>query len=156
MGWDEIDKAKSGGGMFVKLKSGESIEGVFRGEPYCCYEKFKERQEYATYVEGSSLKFKINFIVKENGSYVAKILKQGMTLAKQIRKLTLECGMDTLFKLEREGSGKDDTVYYLIPKGPVAPTSLQHIDAVPLLPLVANKESHEDDLSFPSVDADGF
>ena len=143
-GWKKIDDAKEGGGFFIKLKNGESIEGLFRGEPYCFYQIFEDKKEYSERVEGSSFKFKINFIIKEKGAYVPKILQQGVTLAKLVRKYTNECGMDTLFKIEREGSGKDDTTYYLIPKGPVLPESLKQINAVKLLPL----QKSEDDTSF--------
>lgn len=151
LGWEKIDSTKESGGVFIKLKDKESVEGVFRGEIYWFYQIFKDKKEYQEWVEGSSFKFRINFIVKENGAYVSKILQQGVTLAKLIRKYTQECGMNTLFKIEREGSGKDDTTYYLIPKGPVSPEDLKQINAVKHLRL---QKSSEDDTSFNTEEFD--
>jgi len=155
-GWGKLDEQEGGGGgLFIKLKDGESVEGVFRGEPHCFYQIFKDKREYENYVEGSSFRFKLVMIIKENGAYVGKILQQGVKLGKSVRLCTQECGMDYIYKIIREGSSKDDTIYQLIPKRALTESEKSQIEAVEIPSLKSTRkkssgeESPSDDSDFP-------
>jgi hypothetical protein len=138
-GWNKIDKASEGGGggVFIKLKDGDSVEGVFQGEPHCFYRIYgdKAMAEHENYVEGSSFRFKINMLVKEGDKFEPKILEQGTKLAKRIRKYTQEYGMDYVFKVEREGSTKDNTEYHLFPKRAISASEKEELEKIELWPL---------------------
>jgi len=132
MSWDKLDEVGGGGkgsSIFIALKDKENVEGVFRGKPHFYYAIYKQKEEYETKVKDSSLKFKVNFLVKENGQFTTKILNQGKLLAELIRTYINEYGEDTLFKIERQGSTKDDTHYFIYPKGPLSPEDLMKVKA---------------------------
>lgn len=126
-GWGKVDTAKEGSGLFLKLESGKSVQCMVVGEPYGFYQIYPEKKEYADWVPGSSFRFKINVAVLENGAFTMKIFNQGVTVAKTLRKFLQKLGPNTLFEIEREGSGKDDTVYHIIPMGPVSPEQLEQV-----------------------------
>jgi hypothetical protein len=147
----------SDGGMFIKLRDGESVEGIFRGEPHEFYSVFgdKERTEYPDYVKGSSYKFKINFIVREEGKPVAKIYQGGVTVRRRLEYLFEEFGQDCVYKIARKGSGKDDTEYFLDKKADLNPDQVANIDKLDLCQLTAKGEDKyayappEDDSDLP-------
>ena len=145
MSWDDFDKKakEAGNGSFIKLKDGDEVIGVFRGEPYLFYQEFKSKIEYPYKVDGASFKFRVNFVVKEKEGYVAKILQGGATLAQQISACREEYGLDCAYKIKRKGSGKEDTVYSVLFKSELAPNAKKEIDAVKLLN-IAPKSSSDD------------
>lgn len=116
MGWESFSKVKTGSSNFVKLKAGESIEGVFAGEPHFFYQKFGDKAEYSDWLEGRSFKFKINFITKNKETNVleVKIFQGGNTLRKSLLSVKEEYGLDCVYKIKREGSTKDDTTYSIL------------------------------------------
>lgn len=146
-GWDNVDKTVKNipSGSFIKLKSGESIKGVFRGEPRCFFSIFNDKTEYEAYVPGSSFRFKIPFVVKENGAYVAKIFSQGKRFWEMLKKCKEKYGLDKVFEISREGSTKDDTVYSLLYEGDLSKDELEQIGKVKLPALVSNNEGSDDD-----------
>lgn len=160
MNWSNARKVReeSGSNKFIKLKDGDSIEGVFRGDPYTFYQKFKDPNEYLQYAEGRSFKFKVNFIVKENDTLVSKILQQGATVFDLIVDAIDEYGADCVFKIKRVGSGKEDTRYSVLFKGNLTSEQISQYNAVKLnsLKRALSEEdernpplSDEDDISFP-------
>ena len=116
MSWNDMKKAKEESSMFVKLKDGQSIIGTFVGEPYCFYQIFGEKEEHEKYIEGSSFRFKIGFIVKnaETGDLHGKILQAGSLVRNAILDVKEEYGLDSWFKFKRTGSGKSDTTYSVL------------------------------------------
>lgn len=119
MGWESFEKIKTeGGGKFCKLKAGESIEGVFGGEPHFFYKKFSDKTEHETWAEGRQFRFKINFIIKNKDTNLleAKIFEGGSTLRKALLNVKEEYGLDCVYKIKREGSTKDDTTYSILYK----------------------------------------
>ena len=107
-------------GKEIEVKDGESIEGVFRGEPYVFYSIYRDQKEYETKVDGSSLKFKINFFEKlPGGEWKGRIFQQGNTCLKDLIEMKDEYGLDYIFKIKRKGSSKDDTKYHIMPKAPI-------------------------------------
>ena len=144
--WDNMKESGGGGGAnFVKLKSGESVEGVFMGDPYVFYAVFKEKAEYSSWAEGRSKKFRINFITKdEKGNYVAKIYQGGSKIAKAIAACREEYGLDgVLYKIKRDGSTKDDTTYSVLFKKELTKAQMDTLRTVALLPLTSQKSEFE-------------
>ncbi len=141
-GWGAGREAaeKAGGGKFVKLENGKSIEGVFRGDPYTFFSIYgdKERREFDDQVPNSQFKFKINLVVKENGAYVAKVFGSGWTTFNSLDTMIQELGQDQLFKLICSKSG-NKTSYNIVPKGPITQAEKQNIAAVKLHKLSDNK-----------------
>jgi hypothetical protein len=142
MSWSKMKKAKeeSGSGLFVQLKDGEELVGVFVGEPRCYYYDFQSKREEAEYFPGSQFKFKIPFVVKENGTFVAKIFNSGSDSRDQLVDLIEEHGQDCLYKIKGKSEyAKGLNRNYIKPiifyKGPVDPEMLAQAHAVKLPPL---------------------
>jgi len=148
----ESSGSGGGGTTFVKLKSGDSLKGVFRGEPYDYRAHWVGgKTEFCKAVEGlpcshctngdqSAFKFRLNFLVQENGAWVAKIFEQGWKGYENLM------GMDAAYQKEgtglekvavtisRSGSTKNDTVYTFTPSvtGPISPEQEKQLSAVKL------------------------
>lgn len=142
MSWSDFDKKakEASGGSFIKLKDGDEVVGVFRGEPYTFYQEFKSRIEYPYKVEGASFKFRVNFVIKSKDGYVAKILQGGATMAEQISACKDEYGLDCIYKIKRKGSGKDDTTYSVLFKSELTPAQKKELASVELLSLTSEKK----------------
>jgi hypothetical protein len=147
----------------LKLKPGESITGVFKGDPvdyqqhwvggrgvicegaacpYC-----QEKDE-----EGKPLKpgfrFRINFLTLENSQWTAKVFEQGYTVYKNLRSLhesdyNLE---KTLVKITRYGSDKTTTYQIVpLPKHEVSPELEKRFKTIKLNELeIGQREPGED------------
>lgn len=114
---------------FLKLKAGEVIRGVFRGDPHefrlhwennkssLCTDDTCERCKSGN---KSKFRFRLNFLVKENDHYVAKIWEQGWTVYTQLRDLhASDYDLEkTVVKITRTGSGLNDTIYSVLPLPP--------------------------------------
>lgn len=120
------------GHLFVKLKDGEHVVGVQVGDVREYYTHFvnrkpedctHERDDSGAVVGGSCVhcaggnkvkfRFTTNFVVNENGAFVAKLLNQGPMVYDQINEL-VETGWDldrTWIRVSRKGSGMNDTEY---------------------------------------------
>lgn len=118
-----IDKANR-----LKIEDGKSIDGVFRGDPYEFEQhwtgKFPtECPGRATCTECKAgdkpfFRFRINFIVKENGAYTAKVFEQGWRVYTSLKALH-DAGYElekTTVIVARTGSTKQDTKYTITPK----------------------------------------
>jgi len=124
---------------FVKLKDGEKIVGVFKGDPYEFYHIFSERKIVPAGTKGASFRFRSNFITKEGASYVPKVFEQGGTVYDMLRDLNESYPLEeTVVEIKRTGSTKDDTRYSILPLHPSkqpGPQAWKVIDQVPLIPL---------------------
>lgn len=125
-------------GKFIKLASDESITGILMGDHVEFYKIFKDPKDYPINdapPEGGKFRFKINMIVTEDKAYVAKILEGGAQIFNAISDLQ-DAGYnleETVVKLSRKGSGKDNTKYSLVTT-PIKLTDVQiaNIKKVPL------------------------
>ena len=123
-------KPKTEGGTsgknFVRLKAGESVHGIFRGEPYDFRQHWVNNKtqlctgdecELCKAKNKASFRFRLNLIINENKAYVAKIFEQGYQVYDYIRSLA-DSGYDlekTVVKITRHGSGPNDTSYVIVP-----------------------------------------
>ena len=101
--------ATSGGNSdpnVIKLKDGQSVTGVLRGEPVEFEKAFKPG-------DTPKFRFKINMVLNQDGKLVAKVLQGGWKLYAQLSDLQnagwkLE---ESFVMIARRGSQMNDTVY---------------------------------------------
>jgi len=160
MSREALEKSKEeGGGKFIKLKDGEDITGVFVGIPRFFYKKYQDKTEYPKWAEGLNFRFQINFLVKENGVYTAKLIEQGSTFRDTLLSVKEEYGLDCVYKIKRKGSGKEDTLYSILFKEKLSPEQMAELKKVKLNDLRPNKTppppydderniQHPDDMEF--------
>ena len=156
MSWDKAkeESEKADDSIFIKLKDGQAVSGVFAGDPYIFYSIFKDPKEYQEKVKGSSLKFKVNFVIKnQDGSFALKIFQQGNTFLKDLLEMREEYGLDYVYKIKRKGTGKDDTKYHILPVKPLDDGQKQDISNLDLLDLV-KKDKPADETPPPAEDGD--
>lgn len=124
----------SSGNLFLKFKDGESKTGVFRGEPYEFYQKWVSNKSHVTSAddpEGKS-RFRLNFVVLEDGKFVAKIFEFGLTVYGQLADIQEEYDLETIkVKITRRGTGTD-TTYMVLPllKEPIPAKAFKEIESV--------------------------
>lgn len=127
------DDIESGGpSNFIKLKDKETIAGVPRGEPHECYVLWenKVKTEVPAGTPGAKFNFKINFIVKEGTSYVAKVLEGGAQIYKQLAALSKEWDLeDTVVIIGRDGTGLE-TEYTVMPAPPKQQPSKESLEFI--------------------------
>jgi hypothetical protein len=127
-GWDKMRQSKeNSGGSFIKLKDGDAVEGVFIGDPHCYYQIFKDKKEYASWVDGSSFRFKITFLQKVGKTWEKKIFQGGSTVRNDLVDIKEEYGLNNVFKIKRSGSGKEDTRYAILFKAKLTDAELAEI-----------------------------
>jgi len=114
------DIETGGPSNYIKLKDKETVSGVLRGEPHECYVLWenKVKTEVPAGTSGAKFNFKINLIVKEGSSYVAKILEGGAQIYKQLAALSKEWELEeTVVIIGRDGTGLE-TEYTVMPAPP--------------------------------------
>lgn len=141
---DDIDV--SGPSNFIKLKDGEDVRGICRGDIFEQWVIWENRVK--TVVEegtpGAKFNFKVNFIVKEGTSYVAKILEGGAQIYKQLAALSKEWELEeTVIVIRRDGVelNTEYTVMPAPPKQQVTKEALEFIKEIDLNDLGEKPES---------------
>lgn len=111
------EEMKAGGSQFVKLEDGQSVTGVFQGEPLEYKKNFKMKTEYPmglpVYPEGTSNSFKINFLVFKDGKFTPHVFQGSGKAAVTLEKVVAKYGMDYMFEISRSGSGTKTTYSFL-------------------------------------------
>lgn len=123
---------------FIKLDDGDKVVGVFAGTPFECMYNFKEQKEYAlglpSYPEGTSKKFKINFLRPYGNPFAGfspGIFSGGAKLAKAIETIVAKYGLEYLYEITRQGSGKK-TTYSVLPERALNPEEKATLSTVAL------------------------
>lgn len=145
---------------FLKLKANETISGIFRGDIYEFRTHWAENR--STVCPGkdscplcrsgdkSKFRFRVNFIVKEDAGYAAKIVEQGWTFYDLLR--TINDGDYELekfvMKISRHGTGLN-TSYSVIPtpNGLVSPATELKLKEIALNELGHITESETEPIS---------
>lgn len=141
------DKSTGGGKNFLKLKAGESVRGVFRGDPYEFRQHWTANRgvkcegascELCKSGDKSSFRFRLNLVIQENGALAAKVFEQGWTVYELLKALH-EGDYDLekhFMKITRHGTGTD-TSYSIVPvpNGAVSKDTDKQIAAVKLADL---------------------
>lgn len=163
----------AGSASFLKLKAGDSVRGVFRGElneyrqhwvegiggepcPGAECEKCAQITPEMTDEEKKkfkpSFRCRVNFVVNENGAYTAKIWEFGYTVYEMLKGLH-EGGYElplNLMKVTRNGTGKTTSYSVLpVPNGLLTAEQLDAVGKVKLLDLVVKPKM----ASAPDLDA---
>lgn len=133
----EIPKSENGGStVFLRLKDGASINGVFRGEIYEFYSKWVGNKSHITNADDpdGKTRFRLNLVTLEDGKFVAKIWEFGLNIYNQLADINEEYDLTkTKVKITRRGTGTD-TTYMLLPlvKEPIPAKTMKEIEAVHL------------------------
>lgn len=139
----EISSSENGNGVFLKLKDGESVTGVFRGEVYefrSKWENGKSKLVDEKDPEGKT-RFRLNFVMREGDKFVPKIWEFGVSVYNQLADINEEYDLtQTKVKLTRRGTGTD-TTYSILPllKEPIPPKVMKEIEDV-----ILNVLEHKD------------
>jgi hypothetical protein len=131
---------KTDGGAFIKLKDGETVMGILRGDVkdfYVVWESGKPT-EVPEGTPKARFRFRINLVtIGADGALEPKILEQGPMLYKALKELSADYELDkTVIKIKRSGSGMNDTEYSVIPL-PKAPSekTMKALETLELLSL---------------------
>jgi len=101
---------KKGGGIFLKLGDGDNYNGVFAGEPITFYQKWDGGRyvDCDSKEDGAKLRFKVNFIIKENGALASKIWSASAPVYDRLAHLSKLCDLkSSLVNISRRGLSKD-------------------------------------------------
>jgi hypothetical protein len=144
---DKYENSGGGGNAFIKLEDGESVTGVFVGEPYQFkqHNKWPEKPVLCTGVgcpdclagANAAVRFRLNLIVKEDGVLVPKIFEQGYYTWVTLQELNKEYDIERYtLKIKRVGV-KTDTRYTIlpIPDGKLDDGALGKLQQIELLKL---------------------
>lgn len=132
---DDIET--NGPSNFIRLKDGETISGICRGEireAWVIWEN-KVKSEVEAGTPGAKFNFRVNFIVKEGAVYVAKVLENGIQIYKQLAALSKQWEIEeTVIFISREGSGLETeyTVMPAPPKQQATKEAMEHIATIEL------------------------
>jgi hypothetical protein len=132
--------AGNGGGKFLKIAIGQNATGVFRGEPVSYWQKWPKggvKETSETQKPGFEERFKVNFVIHEEGVFTAKILDMNLALYNQMAEINEAYDIETIkCKISRQPSGKG-SIYLLLPllKESIPAKALKQIEAVELIPL---------------------
>ena len=151
-------KSEGGGAMdsknFLRLKDKESAKGLFVGDPY----EFKvhwngkasdlctqdNRCAHCSLGDKPKFRFRMNFIIHENGTYIAKVFEQGWNTYLSLKELHEgEYNLENhLVVISRSGSGANDTRYSILPakNGDLKPDQLRAVMSAPLQDLTHKEE----------------
>lgn len=154
------------GKNYLKLKDKESARGVFRGDPYLFRIHWTGQKSavcsgvscpHCKVGEKSSFRFRINFLLRENDQFVAKIWEQGWKVYLQLKALH-ESDYDlekTTVKVSRTGSDKNDTSYAVlpVPNGILSPEGEAKLRGIPLHDLAVFESAESPEEKTPSSDS---
>lgn len=148
MKFDKAPEISDGGSKtFLKLKNGDSVKGVFRGDVYEFFCKWDGQKSVACAEtdEKARFRFRINFVMKENGAFTSKIWEQGAVVYNQLKDLHSEYDLTkTLVTIKRSGSDLT-TTYSILPvkDGHVTPELERNLSDIRLQELGQKGNTHE-------------
>lgn len=123
------------GNNFLKVKDGESVNVIPRGEIYEYYVKWEGGKSHVVARdEGGKVRYRVNVVVKEDDKLVAKIWEFGVPVYDQLAAINEEYDVTrTKIKVTRHGE-KLDTTYMLLPllKEPISEAMLKTIGGIDL------------------------
>lgn len=136
----------SGPSNFIKLKDGESVAGICRGEIEEGFVVWENRVKTPVPegTPGARFNFKVNFVVKEGVGYVAKMLEGGIQIYKQLAALSAQWELEeTVIFISREGSSQNDTEYTVMPAPPKQQVSKEALEFIKTMELNSFGESEK-------------
>ena len=142
MSWEKLEDEAKKSGTYVKIKDGESVIGVFQGDPVSFYSIFgdKANTRYEEQVEDSTFKFLVNFLVKEKDGWAPKIFQGSLAVLKTILEAKKKYGLDVVMEIKRNGTGKDTRYMFMFDRK-LEGDELAAVRATQLLSLKKKEES---------------
>lgn len=147
---------------FLKLKGGQTVKGVFRGEPKSFETHWTGQFSELCIGVGcplcakgdkSKFRFRLNFLMRdEAGGFVAKIWEQGWGVYNQLKDLNVEYPLErTIVTIKRTGDSINDTSYMILPaKDGVVNAALEaKLAAIPLVDLTPSQQKKSDAADTP-------
>jgi hypothetical protein len=140
----------TGGGKFLKIEIGQSVNGVFRGEAMSYWQRWPKGGVKETSDEpkpGFAERFKINFVVHEEGAFISKIFDCNVQTYNQIAEINESMDIEAMkCKISRQPTGKG-SMYMVLPllKEPLKPKALAEIEATELHSLGPQANPQGDD-----------
>lgn len=124
-------------GDFLKLKDGESVVGVFRGDilEYHCKWNGSKSVKCDAEEKGAKFRFRINFVTKQGDALKSVLWEQGAQVYNDLKALNGDYPLEQFFmKITRKGAGMNDTEYHIlpVPNGQLDATKEAMVAAVPL------------------------
>lgn len=127
-----------GGEKFLKVKSGESVKGVFMGEIYEYHIRWENGKSVIVGPDepGARSRYELNFVMPTEGKLVAKVFGFSQTVYNLLAEIHKEYDLSkTKVKLSRSGEGLE-TEWSILPlvsdKDKLTPELLAKIEAIPL------------------------
>lgn len=122
--------------QYLTLKSGQSCEVIFLGEPYYYYTVFKEKPytEYTKENKPAEAKAQFRINVYNVNNATVQVLRGGMGVLRTIKENLMECGQDSIYKIKRDGEGLE-TRWSLFFKAKVTPEQQKVLVDKPLIDL---------------------
>lgn len=139
--WEAMRESSSkGGGVFISLKDGDSVKGVFMGNSVSFWNSFETKTSYEFKPSDTKVtpRHRLNFLVNTDGAWTAKIFEFGNRVRDALYEATNEYGKDAVFKIKRSGTTKDDTVYHIHFQEKMDRTELKDVELLDLKPEYAD------------------
>ncbi len=149
------DQEASGPSNYLKIKDGDSVTGVFRGEAHSFRIKWENNKSHVIDDPNPANhnRWKLNFVLREGDKFVAKTWEFGITVYDQLSALNAEYDLDsTKVKVTRKGTGTD-TAYFILPllREPIPPAIMKEIEAVPLNILDKAPSPKQEEVPWPEA-----
>lgn len=155
MKFDANPPRGGGGKNYIKLESGQSISGVFRGEPHDFFVHWLDKKsaecsgdscQHCKNGDRARFRFRINFVTAENGALIAKVFESNGAVYDQLKALNDECDLEwTKVKITRQGQGQQTNYYVMpLPKQEWKPETEKQINEIKLNDLSGNSRSSVD------------
>jgi hypothetical protein len=152
---ETLNRESGGISNYLKLGDGQSVEGVFRGEVFEFYQDWPKggmKKIYSEPTEGASLRFRANFVVYEDGKYIARVFDFGVTVYNVLADIAENYDIEkTKIKITRRGIEKQ-TQWMILPLGAIEAKILKSVALVELNVLNTEAQVEVDDDS----QAEGF
>jgi hypothetical protein len=145
----KVNEGSGNGANYLKIESGTSVTGVFRGDVYEFFQAWPKggmKKVSSEPFEGAKRRFKVNIVIHEGGKFVAKVWEFGARVNNQLADIAEEYDLTkTKIKISRQGSDKN-TNWSIMPitKEPLTAKHLKEIDNVELNQLEGPSEASAD------------
>jgi hypothetical protein len=141
----------------LKVESGKDVRGVFAGDPVEWFVHWPDGADHSTICVGrkscelcregdkAKFRFRVNFIINENGAFTAKIFEGGAGVYKQLKEL-----QDAGWDLEKnlmiiKKTGEKLTTRWTISPVPNGALSESQLKVIKQMPLHLMKVEQDDD-----------
>lgn len=155
-------RESSGGGLgsdkFLKLKDGESVNGIFRGEIHEFYIKWDggKSSVVGPNEAGAKVRFKLNFVTFKESKFQVLVWEFGQPVYNQLSDINSEYDLSKIkVKISRRGTGLD-TEYAILPlladKDKLNPATMSQIELLSLNILDTKSQSKTPDTGWGGSD----